>query len=353
MNTHPQRTLKLAATVIATAGMLSSCWSTPSAVLDKPTSPTTSSTASTLPSVALTNVSMRLPIPAADTGFSPYYLCIDKGICAKYGIKLKLEPGTPALSPIKMLSQGKDQFAVVGGPEILFTARSKGLPVKAIAQIHKDSNFVEIATLKKSGLTKLQDLKGKKVGFFYGHISTDILHMLFKKENVPIQEIDTGFDYGQLISGKVDAQWVFRTTAGITLPAKGVELNFIKPADYGLKTQGHLVLTNEATLKSDPKLVQNFTNAIIESVDYAVAHPEEALAATIARDPTFKREVGLKQIAINTQAIKNNSQVGMIDEAAMTQSQKQMAQVGLLKADFDLKSAFSNQFTQSYYQSQK
>jgi NitT/TauT family transport system substrate-binding protein len=349
MNTQPQRILKLAATLIAISGLISSCWSTPSAS-DKPVSPVINGAS---PTTKVTDVSMRLPIPAADTGFAPYYLCIDKGICEKYGIKLKLEPGTPELSPIKMLSQGKDQFALVGGPEILFTARTKGAPVKAITQIHKDSNFVEIATLKKSGLTKLQDLKGKKVGFFYGHISTDILQMLLKKENIQVQEVDTGFDYGQLISGKVDAQWAFRTTAGITLPAKGVELNFIKPADYGLKTQGHLILTNEATLKNDPKLVQNFTNAVIESVNYAVSHPEESLAATISRDPTFKREVGLKQIEINTQAIKNNSQIGVIDEASMAQSQKQMEQVGLLKKDFDLKSAFSNQFTQGYYQSKK
>jgi ABC-type nitrate/sulfonate/bicarbonate transport system substrate-binding protein len=353
MKTLPQR-FTLGLSVVATAGMLSGCGST---VLDRPMStqaPSVSVSSIGAPPVAkIQDVSMRLPIPAADTGFGSYYLCIDKGICAKHGIKLKLEPGTPELTPIKMLIQNKDQFALVGGPEILFTARSKGAPVKAIAQIHKDSNFVEIATLKKSGLTKLQDLQGKKVGFFYGHISTDILRMLFQKENIQVQEVDTGFDYGQLISGKVDAQWVFRTTAGIVLPAKGVQLNFIKPADYGLKTQGHMLLTNEATLAKDPQLVQNFTNAIIESINYALVHPEEVLAATISRDPTFKKEVGTQQIAINTQVIKNNGVIGMIDEVAMAQSQQQMARVGLLKADFDLKSAYTNQFMQKYYQSQK
>jgi NitT/TauT family transport system substrate-binding protein len=352
MKTLPQR-FTVGLSVVATAGMLGGCGS---AVLDRPTStqtPSVSVTSSAIPVAKVQYVSMRLPIPAADTGFGPYYLCIDKGICAKHGIKLKLEPGTPELTPIKMLIQNKDQFAVVGGPEILFTARSKGAPVKAIAQVHKDSNFVEIATLKKSGLTKLKDLQGKKVGFFYGHISTDILRMLFQKEKVQVQEVDTGFDYGQLLAGKIEAQWVFRTTAGITLPAKGVQLNFIKPEDYGLKTQGHMVLTNEATLAKDPQLVQNFTNAIVESINYSVVHPEEVLAATMSRDPIFKKEVGTQQIAINTQAIKNNSAIGAIDEAAMAQSQQQMSKVGLLKTDFDLKSAYSNQFTKKYYQSQK
>lgn len=352
MNKQLRKISTSIAITIAATGVLSGCRSTPPTAINSPTS-TASSTPSQPPSSNLVDVSMRLPIPVADTGFAVYYNCIDKGICAKHGIRLKLEPGTPELNPIKMLAQGKDQFAVVGGPEILFTARTKGAPVKAIAQIHKDSNFVEIATLKKSGLTKLKDLQGKKVGFFYGHISTDILRMLMKKEKVQVQEVDTGFDYGQLISGKVDAQWVFRTTAGITLPAKGVALNFIKPSDYGIKTQGHLVLTNEATLKNNPKLVQDFTDAIVESIDYTVSHPQESLAATMQRDPTFKKEVGEKQIVINTQAIKNNPQIGSIDDAAMAQSQKQLAGVGLLATGFDLKSAYTNQFVQKYYQSKK
>jgi NitT/TauT family transport system substrate-binding protein len=295
------------------------------------------------------SVSMRLPIPTADTAFAPYYLCMDKGICAKHGIELKLEPGSPELNPVKMLSQGVNQFAVVGGPEILLTARSKGAPIVGIGLTGKDANFVTLLALKKSGINKIQDLEGKKVGFFYGHISTDVLRMTFKKENVQVQELDTGFDYGQLISGKVDAQWAFRSTAGLALPAKGVEVVQINPSDYGITTQGYVLMTSEKMRKEQPQVVQSFMNAMIESTQYSVEHEQEAIDATVKRDPAFKPEFGKKQLAIYNAAIKNNKQIGIFAAEDMQKTKDQMLSTQLIPENLDLQSAYTNQFVEQYY----
>jgi NitT/TauT family transport system substrate-binding protein len=298
------------------------------------------------PATPVQAVSMRLPIPTVDTAFAPYYLCIDTGICAKHGIDLKLEPGSPELNPVKMLSQGVDQFAVVGGPEILLTARSKGAPIVGIGLTGKDANFVTILTLKNSGLTNLKDLEGKKVGFFYGHISTDVLRMTFKKENVKVQEVDTGFDYGQLISGKVDAQWAFRSTAGLALPAKGVEVTQINPSDYGITTQGYVLLTSEKMRKEQPEIVQAFTDAILESTRYSLEHEQEAIESAIKRDSAFKPEFGEKQLAIYNSAIRNNKQIGVFVEEDMQKTKEQMLSTQLIPENFDLQSAYTNEFVE-------
>jgi NitT/TauT family transport system substrate-binding protein len=298
----------------------------------------------------LQSVSLRLPIPAVDTAFAPYYLAIDKGIFAKYGLDVKLEAGTPELNPIKMVSQGTDQFGIVGGPELLFSGRSKGAPIIGIALLHKDADFTIIVALKKSGITKLEDLQGKKVGFFYGHISTDILHMLFKKQNIQVQEVDVGFDYGQLISQNIDAEWAFRTTAGISLPARGVEINTISPADYGILTQGHTLITNENWAKDNPALAQSFLNAVLEATKYSIEHQQEAIDAAIKRDPNFKQEVGQKQMEIYTPTILKNKRIGWIAPEDMERTKQQMLDLGLIQANFDTKSAYTVQFLESYYQ---
>jgi NitT/TauT family transport system substrate-binding protein len=292
----------------------------------------------------MAQVSLRLPIPVVDTSFSPYYLAQDKGFFLKHKLNVTLEPGTPELNPVKMLTQGVDEFAVLGGPELLFSARAKGAPLVAIALIHKDSDFVVIVSPKSSGLIKVSQLKGKKVGFFYGHISTDILHMLLEREKVGVEEVDVGFNYGPLISGELDAQWAFRTTAGISLPAKGYEINIISPADYGIVTQGHVLVTTEKMIKEQPEIVQNFLNAIMDSLSYSLDHVQEAIDSAVVRDPTFQPSVGRKQLEIYNKAIRNNARLGLVTEDMMEKTKVQMTEVGILPIDFDVRAAYTTRF---------
>jgi len=294
-------------------------------------------------------LSLRLPIPAADTAFSPYYLAIDKGFFAKHGLEVKLEPGTPELNPVKMVAQGKDQFGVVGGPELLMTGRAKGAPLVGIALLHKDSDFVVIVALKSSGITRLDELNGKKVGFFYGHISTDVLHMLLRKENIHVEEVDVGFDYGQLLAKRIQAQWAFRTTAGISLPARGVELNVISPAKYGIITQGHLLITNEEMIRDHSDIVQRFVDAVLDATAYSVEHVPEAIEATIRRDPNFNSTVGEKQMEIYKAAILRNSKIGWIADSDMDKTKQQLESVELLPPSFDLKQSYVVQFVAQHY----
>ncbi len=294
--------------------------------------------------LSLQRISLRLPIPVADTAFSPYYLAVDKGIFAKYGFDVTLEPGTPELNPVKMVSQGMDDFGVLGGPELLFSGRNKGATITGIALLHKDSNFVVLLTLKEKEINELKDLQNKSVGFFYGHISTDILRMLFKKNNIKVNEVDVGFDYGSLITGSIDAQWAFRSTAGITLPAKGIEVNVISPADYGIRTNGHMIIVNDSLLKNNPGLVQRFTDALVEAINFALSNEDEAIAATIARDPNFSYDIGKKQLSIYNNAILRNKPIGWIHEEDMQIASKQMIEAGLISEYFDANSAFTNRF---------
>lgn len=170
--------------------------------------------------------------------------------------------------------------------------------------------------------------------------------MLFRKEGVDVEEVDVGFDYGSLLSGKLDAQWAFRTTAGIILPAKGVELRVISPTDYGIVTQGHMIITNEQMIKEQEETVRRFVKALEEALAYSLAHVPEAIEATKKRDPNFKQSVGEEQLKIYNAAMAQNSPLGWISERPMRRTKEQMIEVNLIPKDFDIKAAYTTAFLQ-------
>jgi len=150
------------------------------------------------PTVEKTKVSVRFPIPIIESGQTTFYVAQDKGYYAEEGLDVTFGMGSKELNPVKTVATGQDMFAILGGPDTLLVARSKGQPVKAIAVIHRNSNFPCLLTLKSSGITKLDQLQGKKVGFNYGHISTDVIRNLLRKGGIKATEVDVGFDYRNL-----------------------------------------------------------------------------------------------------------------------------------------------------------
>lgn len=190
----------------------------------------------------LPHISVRLPIPVVDAAFIPLYIGQDKGFFEKHWLQVTLEPWSPELNPIAMVTQKQDTIGIAGGPELFLRGRDKGADIIAFGLLHKNSNFPTILVKEDSPIKTLEDLEGKKVGFYYGHISTDILRELFKENNIVVEEVDVWFNYQLFITDQIDAQRAFTTTAGVTLPAQWINVREISPASYGLVTHGYTFL---------------------------------------------------------------------------------------------------------------
>jgi NitT/TauT family transport system substrate-binding protein len=292
----------------------------------------------------LTQISLRLPIPVVDAAFAPYFLAQDAGIFKRHGLEVKIEPGSPELNPVRMVDSGTNQFGVVGGPELVMSGRAAGGKIKGIALLHKDANFPVIVTLKKSNMTRPQDLNGKKIGFFFGHISTDVLRAFLQEQHITYESVDVGFNYGPLISGQLDAEWAFRTTGVLTLTGQGVNLNVIDPSAYGVVTQGHVIITSEKLIHDRPALVASFVDSIREACARGIAKPEDFIQATAKRAPALPAKLLSEQVRIYNAAISRNSKFGVMDPAVLAGDARRQQAAGILSKDLDVQAGFTNEF---------
>lgn len=179
---------------------------------------------------------------------------------------------------------------------------------------------------------------------FHGHISTDVIRSALRKNNVTVEEVDVGFDYTQFIAGRLDAQWGFRTTAGLTLPAQGVPVHEISLSDYGVETHGHTVIVAARTIADRPDLVRAFTAAVVEATDSVVANREKAIKATMSRDPLLSRAVAEQQYDIYRTVILANRATGWISPSLLEQTRDRLIEQDLLPQGFDLQTLVDTSF---------
>jgi ABC-type nitrate/sulfonate/bicarbonate transport system substrate-binding protein len=292
------------------------------------------------------SISVRFPIPIVEAGQTPFYVAQDKGFYASEGLNVTFNMGSQDLNPVKTVSTGQDTLGVLGGPDTLLVARANGLPVKAIAVLQRNSNFSCLITLASSGITRVEQLQGRKIGFNYGHISTDVLHALLHRKGIKYDEVDTGFDYNQLIAKKIDAEWGFTVTAGLDLPARGVSINIISPADYGIVTQGYTIFATDKVLQSDPEMAVKFLRATLRGVDYTVKHPDEARDILLKREPTLDPALSLKRLKAYLAVTSDSREYppGFMDATMFQNTYDLLSGEKVLKASFPPSEAFTTEF---------
>lgn len=291
-------------------------------------------------------ISVRLPIPTIEAAFAPYFSAIDNGYYAKEGLNVTFNPGSPETNPVKMVASGADQFGILGGPDTLLVARSKGQPLVALMVLDRNSDFPVLLTLKDSNITTLEQLQNKKIGFYYGHISTDVIHSLLNKYNITHEEVDVGFDYSQLIAGKIDAEWAFRTTAGLNLPEKGVEVNVISPADYGINTHGYTIFTTKDMIEDYPDVVDRFVRATSEGVKFTLENPEKAVEILSKHSDKIDKTLEYKRLLMYNEVTSNSEEypIGYMDYEMFNETYNRLKDVGVITTQFDVNDVFTTKF---------
>jgi ABC-type nitrate/sulfonate/bicarbonate transport system substrate-binding protein len=274
--------------------------------------------------------------------FAGFYLAQDKGHYKAAGLDVNIQPGGPDFPAIQMVSGGNEQFGVTGADQILI-ARSKGVPVVALAVIYRRNPFV-LFSLAKSGIKTPADYVGKKVGVKIGGNEELIYRAILAKAGIDsskLNEIPVKFDLTPLLSGDIDVWPGYLINEVLAAKEKGFDVNVVYPADYGVDLYADTLFTTEKMLKEKPDVVKKFVAATLQGWSDAIAAPEEAAKITVTRGDKLTYEHELAMMKASLPLVKpDGNPVGSMDEAGWSSAQKLLVGAGFQKNPINVAEAF-------------
>lgn len=281
------------------------------------------------------------------SSFAHHLVAEEKGLYAAQRLRVNIKPGGANVDPVKTVAVGEDDIGLASYAQILL-ARQQGVPVVAIAEEYINSGVVHFS-LKEKGITKPQDLIGKKVGVIPGSDTATVYEALLAKEGIDrgkITEVPIGFDMTPLFSGAIDASTVgYVSNQPIVAQTKGYAINIINPQDYGIRVGGNVVFTTEKTLREKRPQIKRFLRAMVDAIEMSQHLPNEEIVAIVLKyNPKLEQasELRVWQVTKDELLSKDQRRIGIMPSETWAQTADIFNRFGPLKQIPPLTSCYTN-----------
>ena len=190
-----------------------------------------------------------------------------------------------------------------------FHANNPDAPNKPVAVMMVYNNTpASVMALKKSGIAKVADLNGKKLGapvFDSGRRAWPIFAKANNIGTVTWTAMDPPLRETMLARGDVDAITGFTFTSLLNLEARGVpaaDVVVLPYAENGVKLYGNVIIASPKLLRENPQAVRAFLTAFAKGAQEVIAKPADAIEYVKARDGIINvpLETRRLQLAIDT-----------------------------------------------------
>lgn len=278
--------------------------------------------------------------------FAGFYYAKEAGLYKDRGLDVTLHPGGIDYPAIQMVTSGSDDFGVTAADQILL-ARAKGIPVVAIACIFRKNPFV-LFSLKESGITKVEDFRGKKVGLKLGGNEELTYRAMMKKAGLSsgdVHEIPVKFDISPLLAKSIDVWPGYSINEPITAEEKGFLVNLIWPDTYGIHLYADVLFTTEEMLRTQPTVVKAVVEATVKGWEEAFANRELAVTYTLKQTDQLNREHERRMLdASYSLVIPDDNPIGWMDMSVWEEMYQLLRKSDFLKTDVDLSKSFRVDF---------
>jgi putative hydroxymethylpyrimidine transport system substrate-binding protein len=215
------------------------------------------------------------------------------GAFAKAGLNVDIVAPTDPDIPPRLVAAGHADMALSYQTQ-LYLLCDQGLPLRRTGTlINQPLNTV--MSLPESGVTKLKDLKGKKIGFSVVGVEDVLIGTMLAAVELSLKDVtlvNVNFNIvTALISKEVDAViGGYRNFEENELKEKGFKPIVFFPEDYGVPPSDELIMMSNAKTLTDPRLPK-FLTAVQAGGDALRADPHGMWQKFIADQTTLNDEL--------------------------------------------------------------
>ncbi|KAB2914299.1 MAG: ABC transporter substrate-binding protein [Hyphomicrobiaceae bacterium] len=210
-----------------------------------------------------------------------FYVGTKKGIFAKYGFDVQIQPLATGVQANQALAAGQVDWSG-GGVESTVVAWATKLPFKVYSMYAKGGDSYGILVRKDANITSAKDLKGKRVAVPQGTAPAQGLNQVIQEAGLPrdaVQRVNANFgNMGQmLITGGVDAMAGLEPFLTLTEEKMAGQASILLRLGKHVQGGGFFLITDQWAA-ANPTKVADAVAALWESQQWVRQNPKEAAA---------------------------------------------------------------------------
>lgn len=237
--------------------------------------------------------------------FAPMYVALERGYFREEGLDVVLDYGMET-DLLQRVGSNELQFALASGDQVIL-ARANGLPVQYVLNWYRRFP-VCVVSMADQGITEPHHLVGKTVGTPAMAGASYIGWLAFldevgiAPESVKLQVI--GYtQVASLVEKRVDAAICYALNEPIQLLQAGYKINVFYLDRY-TKLVSNGLITNDQTIKREPKLVQSVVHAFLRGLRDTLEDPDAAFEITRKMIPEMDESSAKLQRAVLQECLK-------------------------------------------------
>ncbi len=303
-----------------------------------PVHPATPSPSKVAPASAAKPVAVTLALnwfPEAEHG--GFYAALIHNHYADEGLNVTIRPGGPKVPVIADVASGTVEFGVDNADKLLLGRVQQADVVAVMAPIQDSPRCIMVH--KSEGITKLEDLAGRKPFTLAMNTGQPFAQFLMKRVNLADAQI-TSYpgNVAQFLLEPKYGQQAYNFSEPFVAEQQGGDPVCLMLSELGFNTYTSLLITRGELIEKQPDLVARMTRASIRGWKKYLAEPDE----TNRHIHEQNSQMGLDVLAFGVKALKplclpkdfTEDRLGEMTAERWQSLTSQMTEIGSLPQDF-------------------